>query len=346
MLARSSKIRHPSGITLRTPLLVPSFSSRGFRVNRKKKKTVSEIRDVFKNTAEILTESMLVSAYDIQYGHLPMPGKFPCTPSITLLDSGGYETGMDHDYSAVYTFDHKTENWDLPLYQSVLDSWPDRIPAAFVSFDKEAAGKDVPRQIALASKLLSRYPKHLHTFLLKPTRKCRGLLQNTVNLAKPHMKEFGIFNIIGVTEKELGRRMLDRMETIATLRTGLDAAGVSAPIQVFGALDPLSSSLYCIAGAEMFDGLTWLRFSYRDGQCIYFHNYGVLHVGIDQDDDFVRAKVFSDNYSYLRDLQLCLRNFVVAGDFSKLDSRVVPTLHIDCMRRAQDSLHTKLGGNI
>jgi len=341
MLARSSNLRHPSGITLRTPLLVPSFSSRGFRFNRE---GVSEIRDVFRNTAEILTESMLVSAYDIKYGHLPNPSRFPCRPSLTFVDSGGYETGMDHDYSAVYSYDHKTKKWDLRSYQAVLDSWPDWIPAAFVSFDKNSAGKSVARQIEGADALLSRYPDQIHTFLLKPTRRCHGLLQNTVNAAQPQLKEFAAFQIIGVAEKELGRCMLDRMETIAKLRRGLDAAGVSAPIQVFGALDPLSSSLYCLAGAEIFDGLTWLRFSYKDGQCVYSHNYGVLHVGIDQHDDFVRSKVFSDNYSFLRDLQLCLRNFVTDYDFAKLDLRVLP--YGDLLRRALDSLRTRLEGDI
>ena len=341
MLARSSNIRHPSGVTLRTPLLVPSFSSRGFRFNRK---GVSEIRNVFVNAAEILTESMLVSAYDIRYGHLPKPVRFPCTPLLTLVDSGGYETGMDHDYSAVYSYDHKTQEWNSRSYQSVLDDWPGRIPAAFVSFDKESAGKTIPRQIAQAAELLSRYPQQLHTFLLKPTRKCRGLLQNTVNIAQPHLKEFAAFNIIGVTEKELGRSMLGRMETIAKLRRGLDAVGVAAPIQVFGALDPLSSTLYCLAGAEIFDGLTWLRYSYRDGQCVYSHNYGVLHIGIDQEDDFVRSKVFSVNYSFLRDMQLCLRNLVTNGDFANLDTRIIP--YADFLRRALDSLRTKLGGDI
>jgi hypothetical protein len=107
MLYRSTTIRHPSsGIILKTPLLVPSFSSRGFRFD---KNDASEIRKVFTNTAEILTESMLVSAYDIAYGHLPKPHKFPCTPFLTIVDSGGYETGADHDYSSVYRHVHKTK---------------------------------------------------------------------------------------------------------------------------------------------------------------------------------------------------------------------------------------------
>ena len=341
MLARSSNLRHPSGVTLRTPLLVPSFSSRGLGFNRK---GISEIRDVFLNTAEILTESMLVSAYDIKYKHLPNPAKFPCTPSLTIVDSGGYETGMDYDFSAVYHYDYSHRKWDLGTYMRVLDKWPKRIPAAFVSFDKGSSGKGVARQIEEARELLSRYPDQLHTFLLKPTKSCQGLLRNTVNIAQPHLKKMAAFHIIGVAEKELGRRMLDRMETIANLRRGLDNAGVVAPIQVFGALDPVSSTLYCLAGAGIFDGLTWLRYSYKEGQCVYSHNYGVLHIGLDQDDDFVRSKGFSDNYSYLRDLQLCLRNFVADGDFSKLGSRNVPDSAF--LRMALDSLQTKLGGGI
>ena len=339
MLARSSNLRHPSGVTLRTPLLVPSFSSRGLGFNSK---GISEIRDVFLNTAEILTESMLVSAYDIKYKHLPNPSKFPCAPSLTIVDSGGYETGMDYDFSAVYQYEYKSRKWDQETYATVLDDWPERVPAAFVSFDKGSAGNGIDRQIAEANKLLSRYPDQLHTFLLKPTRRCNGLLKNTVDIAQPHLRKMAAFGIIGVAEKELGRRMLDRMETIAKFRRGLDGAGVTAPIQVFGALDPLSSTLYCLAGAEIFDGLTWLRFCYKDGQCVYTHNYGVLHIGLDQDDDFVRSKGFSDNYSYLRDLQLCLRNFAVDGDFSKLSSGIVADSAF--LRRAYDCLQTKLGG--
>lgn len=163
MLCRSSTLRHPSGVTLRTPILVPSFSSKGFRVDHSGK---SEIKDVFINTAEILIESMLVSAYDICYGHLPKPNRFPCTTTLTFVDSGGYETGTDHDYSAIFRHDHTVEKWDLKRLHGVLDSWPDRIPAVFVNYDKGSAGKAVAQQIKDAHSLFVRYPKHLHNFLM------------------------------------------------------------------------------------------------------------------------------------------------------------------------------------
>lgn len=339
MLARSSVLRHPSGVTLRTPLLVPSFSSRGLGFNRK---GISEIKDIFLITADIITESMLVSAYDIKYNHLPNPAKISLTPSITIVDSGGYETGINYDFSAVYQYDYRHRKWDRRIYERVLDSWPKRIAAIFVNFDKESAGRSVIRQIANACELLSRYPEQLHAFLLKPTRSSRGSLRTTINSARGHLDKLADFHVIGVTEKELGRNMLDRMETIAELRKGLDDAGVTAPIQVFGALDPLSSVLYCISGAEIFDGLTWLRFSYKDGQCIYPRNYGAQYIGLDADDDFLRAKELYDNYSYLCDLQLCLRGYAKSGDLTKLNRRIVPDL--DFLKRALGALIFRLGG--
>ncbi len=335
MLYRSTTIRHPSGVSLKTPLLVPSFSSRGFRFDKKDR---SEIRDVFINTAEILTDSMLVSAYDIAHGHLPKPERFPCTPFLTIVDSGGYETGADHDFSSIYKHAHKAEAWSLKQLQKVLDTWPARIPAVFVNYDRDSVGQTLSRQLTNATKLFSRYPNQMHNFLLKPTSRCKGLLRNTVKLLEPVVKELGAFSIIGITEKELGHTMLDRMETVASLRGILDKVGIKSPIQVFGALDPLSSCLYFLAGAEIFDGLTWLRFAYAGGQCVYPHNYGVLSAGVEGHDDFIQSKMFSDNYSELRKLQLAMRDFASTNNFAKLKP------HENFLHEAYDSLVGRIGG--
>ena len=54
-----------------------------------------------------------------------------------------------------------------------------------------------------------------------------------------------------VIEKELGDSALVRMERIARLRRALDDAEVKAPVHVFGALDPILSCMYFLAGAEI-----------------------------------------------------------------------------------------------
>ena len=99
MLARTSTIRHrPSGIVLKTPLLVPSFSSKGFSRHDDGR---SEIGDIFEATGEFVTEAFLLSAYDIYHEHLPKPEALPWKPEVIFLDSGGYEISTDRDYSSV-----------------------------------------------------------------------------------------------------------------------------------------------------------------------------------------------------------------------------------------------------
>ncbi len=335
MLARSRYLRLPSGNVLTTPLLVPSFSSRGFGTNSNGQ---SVLKEIFRNTAEIITGCMLVSAYDIHYNNLPQPRRFHYTPKLIIVDSGGYEVGTSEDWSSAYKGNYIPREWKLSDYKQILDSWPDRIAAMFVNFDKDTKGKSISRQLKLSKELLSQYPKQLHCFLLKPTNKCKGDISNTIPIVREFIKEFGDFDAIGVTEKELGDSMLGRMLTLAKLRRYMDEAGADVPIQIFGALDPISSCLYFLSGAEIFDGLTWIRYGFWGGRCIYPQNYGALNVSIDQNDDYIRSKILSDNYYALTNLQLNLQNFSRTQDFSFLGT------HSEFFKGAYDSLVTKLGG--
>ena len=63
------------------------------------------------------------------------------------------------------------------------------------------------------------------------------------------------FDLVGVTEKELGNSLLNRLHNTSRLRMALDEVSNEAPIHVFGSLDPLNVPLYFAAGAEVFDGL-------------------------------------------------------------------------------------------
>ena|SRR5437773_267783 len=334
-LARSTSLRHPSGVVLKTPLLVPSFSSKGLRQTKKGR---SELSAVFRNSASVLTETMLISAYDVHYRHLPRPERFPATATLTFVDSGGYETGSDYDLSAVYQYGHAARPWTVQKLRRVLGSWPDYVAAVFVSFDKASAGKSLRVQLRDARRLLEDYPTQLHDFLIKPRRGSGHRISGMLNDIRANASEFARFNVVGVTEKDLGSSALERISTIAQLRTVLDEAGITAPVQVFGALDPVASPLYFLAGAEIFDGLTWLRFAYVEHQCVYHQNYGILRVGIDPHDDFVRTKMLSDNYASLRNLQLAMHRFVVDRDFGHFGP------HAEPLRRAYESLEARMKG--
>src|SRR5690349_5856387 len=78
LIARSRVVVHKSGLRLVTPMLVPSFSSKGFgfrevpqRKRTGKRKLVSELAPVLDFIAPSLTGSVLFSAYDLYYKLLP-----------------------------------------------------------------------------------------------------------------------------------------------------------------------------------------------------------------------------------------------------------------------------------
>ena len=335
MFARSSTIRHvPSGVALQTPLLVPSFSSKGFA--RSKANHKSEIRNILAASGEFLTESFLISAYDIYYDHIPGPNELPYTPEVIFLDSGGYEISTDRDYSSVIDPLPAPEQWDRSKWESVITQWPDEIALIAISYDHHEERATFSDQVAAARKSSKACGQHLLSFLLKPETDSQVTLDKVLKAATANIDELGSFDMIGVTEKELGRSMLDRMVQLATLRRALDDAGIQVPIHVFGALDPISVCLYYLSGAEIFDGLTWIRYAFNDGRCIYTHNHGVLRYGLHVRDDAVKSRALADNYYSLQDLQRRLREYEATHNFEKLAP------HGTLLSDAYDSLTTRM----
>jgi hypothetical protein len=96
----------------------------------------------------------------------------------------------------------------------------------------------------------------------------------------------------------------------------MDEAEIKAPIHIFGSLDPITSVLYFIAGAEIFDGLTWVRYSYYQGRAIYYHNYAAILNALHERDDMVKARSLVDNIYYLRNLQTQMERFIYNESFA------------------------------
>lgn len=338
-LARSSRLEHPSGAVLDTPLLVPSFSSKGFGFSTQRTESggtteESEVAEIYTAASEFLTDSMLISAFDVHHGYLQMPEN--ALTEITIVDSGGYETSDQEDLSSNFTHYISRGEWDIQKYEAVLQSWPEQVPAVFVSYDSAEIRLPLAEQIENAQALFRPYRSHLSALLVKPeTDKQRYVKVSNVVAAA---REFRLFDVIGFTEKELGNSMLQRMEHIAKIRLALDDAGVQKPIHIFGSLDPISVPLYFMAGAEIFDGLTWLRYGYASGAAIYRHNYAAREIGIDRRDGFVKLKTMQDNLNYLRNLTNQMRRFLNDGDFDKFGSNAVT------IRDSVDLLRTRVRG--
>ena len=332
MLCRTSKLIHPAGFSLETPLLVPSFSSKAFGFDRDGTPEFLRVLDVAK---EFITRTCLVSAYDIHY-YVDEPQDIPINVDLIFLDSGGYEVSDDCDLSAVEKPIHRPEKWDTAKLRSIWDRWPTGRPAVFVSYDHSNHRASVTEQLRDAKQAVLAQPRQLHSFLLKPQSKEEHSLESALQALRGQLGELDGFHLIGVTEKELGNSFLERMTRIARLRQALDDASLCIPIHVFGVLDPLSVSLYFMAGAEVFDGLTWSKYAYCSGQCIYIHSNTAMAYGIDVNDDEARVRTIKDNLHNLYILERSLRDFSGTSDWDQLkDNR-------DLVRGATDQLRSQL----
>lgn len=337
MLCRTSKLIHSaSGASFETPLLVPSFSSKAFGFGRDGE---PEVLRVLRAAQEFITRTCLVSAYDVHYKHVPQPQDLAITVDLMFLDSGGYEVSDDRDLSAVEKPVHRPEEWDTARLQAIWDRWPAGLPAVFVSYDHSNHRRSVSEQLRDAKQAVPAQPGQLHSFLLKPQAKEEYSLESALVALGGQVGELVGFQLLGVTEKELGNSSLERMVRIARLRQALDDASVRIPIHVFGALDPLSVCLYFIAGAEVFDDLTWSRYAYRSGQCIYVHNNAAMAYGIDVSDDEARVRTIKDNLRHLDHLERSLRAFSQTGDWDQLAE------NRDLVREAADQLRSQLEGS-
>lgn len=320
---RSRTIVHPNGEKFETPLLVPSFSSKGFSlINNKKKGIISECYEYMILGTGFLEESLLVSAYDLFHNLIPKPNEFK-SARINFIDSGGYETSQSYDLSGINKYNHEVKPWDESKLKEVLSKWPQNMNGIMVSYDHGELRYSLDKQVENAQKLFYEHKSLMSNFLIKPETKKQDYIQLSNLIARPEILTG--FNIIGVTEKEIGNSQLERMINIALLRRAMDKVGNTAPIHVFGSLDPINVILYYMAGAEIFDGLTWLKFAYHNGTAIYIQNYSVLSpkYGVETTDMSIKRNFWVDNLTFLTKLKYALINFNVERNydyFKELDS--------------------------
>ncbi|AFQ42427.1 hypothetical protein [Desulfosporosinus meridiei] len=330
MLARRNKLVHPSGVILETPMLIPSFSSKGFRFNKQDK---SEASIIFRVAEEYLTQCLLISAYDGHYGYVPSDD-FPT--EVVFVDSGGYETSDEHDLSEVMRYVGPIKEWTEDLHKQFLNNWPSHVPGVFISFDHGSIHRTIPEQIEQGRDLFSKYTNQMSDFLLKPENEERYISLQKILDNILLLKDF---DIIGFTEKELGKSLLERMQNIAIIRMALDKAGINSPLHIFGSLDPITSSLYFLSGAEIFDGLTWLKYSYYTGKTIYKQNYGALEPTLlNMREETLDATIWARNIYHLESLQIQMKNFLLEHDFRMFQE------NSELLRNSYDTLCGKLGG--
>ena len=190
------------------------------------------------------------------------------------------------------------------------------MPTFVTAFDHPNERRTIPQQIDAAVEAFKDFPSLGREILFKPETKGQGFVPVPKVIAEA--SRFTEFDIIGITETELGDSFLERMANIARIRVALDQANLSKPLHIFGSLDPVSTPLYFLAGADVFDGLSWIRFAYQDDIAIYHRNNAPLKFGITDRDQLSLARSYDANLHYLSELKGRLTRYLLDGDEKRL----------------------------
>jgi hypothetical protein len=284
------------GVT-HSPILIPSLSSRAtWRLSVEEQLSIAH---------KLVGYEILVSAYDVRHFSLsPQYDRF----SMVVIDSGGYEANQGHDLSEATADNSVVLPWTLASYKETLRVLRHATPTFIVSYDEPGRFVSFCDQANEAVQLFAEFPQYGSTLLLKPQAPSEIAIDFT---ALPQAaKLLSNFSVIGVTEKELGTSLLGRMVNLARLRTLLTQYGLDTPIHVFGALDPLTPPLYMVAGADIFDGLTWLRYGYFRGLAVYPLVHFALCGEADRDESETLIDTVTENYLTLGRLQQQMEKFV------------------------------------
>ena len=354
MLARRSTLPHPLAGTIELPLLIPAFSSKGFCFESvgkgKSKREFSEIAYELADFGRRPNKSVLVSAYDLYFKHFDAPKLGSNKPEtymrnscLVFVDSGGYELGPDFDSSEPKTFTYFPKNgYGLEDYESVLKrivAIKKPLPLIIANYDHNARGQTISVQIKSARSLFNKFPRCSSDFIVKPFTPGSKLIDLS-GMTPTEYANLNGFDVVGVTEKDLGRDVFERVKRIAKLRRNLDMVNVKAPIHIWGGLDPIMTPLYFFAGAEIFDGISWLRYAFKNGMAINRECYAVVsQIGITASRQLNHAYASLDNLTALENMSIALQQWV---DFEGKRFDMFPEEVRDYLKKAYDVMTSRI----
>lgn len=287
-----------------TPMLVPAVSS---RLNL-------PIKELLPQISEIVDGPFLISAYDYYYEKYQHKHDISVSfPDLIFLDSGGYECNKEQEISDIGLYKTNHLEWNKDLHSLVINELPNEVPTVLISYDHPSVRESILKQVENANNLFQEKDEFLKEILVKPET-------DTVTRIDPekiieNLDLFALFDIIGFTEKELGNSILERMVSIAKVRMAMDKKNIEIPIHIFGGLDIVTTPLYYLSGADIFDGLSWLRFLFNNGNTLYIDSFGPKFYGIEEKIYKIWIRSVHQNYNYLRRLKSNLEIFHHKNDF-------------------------------
>ena len=247
-----------------------------------------------------------LSAFDLDSGAITVD--LSKAADLVLIDSGVYETKAHTVAADGHTSVPAETAWTRDMYRAFLPKIPHNSNSLLVSYDHYG---ELREQLERARTDFALVPSAARDFLLKPrTRDGRidTALIATAASALDHV------DVLGVTEKELGDSLLERCSSLYRLRDALSATGREMPIHVFGAITPGPVLAYFLSGADIFDGLNWLRYQYGPHGLSYVHDAALVEGDPARTDAQVVVDAARSNIRFLHRLQDSMARFAREHD--------------------------------
>jgi hypothetical protein len=162
---------------------VSAFSSKGFGFGwsgrGRNKHDYSEISYDLSDFGKRPSNSVLVSGYDLHFGHFNAPELLAKRPEthlrntrLVFLDSGGYELVREFDSTEVKTYLYsRKDGYGRMEYEAVLErlvALKNPLPLMITNFDYGTRNRPLDIQIHEARSLFSKFPTCISSFILKP----------------------------------------------------------------------------------------------------------------------------------------------------------------------------------
>ena len=287
-------------LELPTPLIAPSFSSRGFP-------QISAIWEEFRHK---LFGVCLVSAFDISGGRIPT--SVSDMVNVVILDSGVYETKSGRVNGGEPLTPSSADSWTREHYREAVKGVGGSENLILVNFDHVGSIED---QISGATQDFAFVPQAASDFLVKPAG---GAERVNIPKLSDHLEALQQFSVVGITAREVGNSLLQRCSSIVMLRDLLNDAGIDTPIHVFGAINPYEVLAYFFCGSDIFDGLNWLRLAFREGFSIHIDESAMEDMKWNMTDSELSDRAWTQNLGFLCRLQEVLQRYALNGDFEAL----------------------------
>lgn len=227
-------------------------------------------------------KQFLVSAFDIQNA-IPSDkdaiiaalGKAQGNNALVLMDSGNYES----------FWKNAQHSWRQEDFHAVLKG--NTCSLAF-GFDDQEPPESVEAHISLIEKRWRQDQEVAGEQLIVPiVHRSSKELPSVVS----KVAEITGVSIIAVPERKLGEGIFERAQTVSAIRAALNDLGRYVVLHLLGTGNPISISIYALAGADSFDGLEWC-------QTVVDHETGLLY-HLTQSDFFKTQTSWGDgDYSF------------------------------------------------